>query len=158
PWWRRQKAYWAYKYSARRADRLITVSEHSKRDMVKFYGIAPAKIHVIPVGVNTSHFRPIDEPQRLADFRRRMFGEDVPFILYVGKPVKRRNVPALLEAYGRLVRERRLPHRFVCIGSELPGMRLVPLIKQLGLEQRVTLIGHAAHDFIALAYNSCSLF
>src|SRR5262249_40298996 len=31
PWWRRQKAYWAYKYSARRADRLITVSEHSKR-------------------------------------------------------------------------------------------------------------------------------
>jgi glycosyltransferase involved in cell wall biosynthesis len=158
PWWRRQKAYWAYKYSARRADRLITVSEHSKRDMVKFYGISSAKCHVIPVGVNTSHFRPIDEPQQLADFRRRMFGEDVPFILYVGKPVKRRNVPALLEAYARLVRERRLPHRFVCIGSDLPGMHLAPLIKQLGLEQRVTLIGHAAHDFIALAYNSCSLF
>jgi glycosyltransferase involved in cell wall biosynthesis len=157
-WWRRQKAYVAYRYSARRADRLITVSEHSKRDMVRFYGIPAARIHVIPEGVDTSCFRPIDDQELLAGFRRRMFGEDVPFILYVGKPVRRRNVPALLEAYARLVRERRLPHRFVCIGSDLPGMRLAPLIKQLGLEQRVTLIGHAPHDFIAQAYNSCSLF
>jgi glycosyltransferase involved in cell wall biosynthesis len=86
-----------------------------------------------------------------------MFGEDAPFILYVGKPVRRRNVPALLEAYGRLVKERRTEHRFLFIGSNLPGMRLAPLVRDLGLEKRVTLVGHATHDKIRLAYNASSL-
>src|SRR5262249_43575185 len=100
-WWRRQKAYHAYRMSARRADRLVTVSQQSKRDMVRFYGVPESKINVIPEGVDTAVFRPIRDESVLSAFRRELFGEDAPFVLYVGKPVRRRNVPSLLEAYAR---------------------------------------------------------
>jgi len=42
--WATKKALWAYKLSARRADRIITVSQHSQRDIVKFYGVGADKI------------------------------------------------------------------------------------------------------------------
>lgn len=156
-WWTRQKAYYAYMLSARRADRLVTVSEQSKRDMVRFYGVPASKIHVIPDGVDRSVFRPVADQRVLSAFRKRLLGEDVPFILYVGKPVRRRNVPAMLEAYARLLRTGRTAHRFVLIGCDLPGMPLAPLVKRLGLERQVTLVGHASHDVISLAYNASTM-
>jgi glycosyltransferase involved in cell wall biosynthesis len=156
-WWTRQKTYYAYMYSARRADRLVTVSEQSKRDMVRFYGVPASKIHVIPEGVDTSLFRPIKDESVLSAFRKELLGEDAPYILYVGKPVRRRNVSAMLEAYGRLLKAGRTTHRFVLIGCDLPGMSIAPVVKSLGLERHVTLIGHASHEKIRLAYNASTM-
>src|ERR1051326_8820574 len=49
-WWTLNKARLAYSASARRATVVSTVSEYSKRDMVKFYGLDPETIHVVPEG------------------------------------------------------------------------------------------------------------
>jgi glycosyltransferase involved in cell wall biosynthesis len=156
-WWTAKKALWAYKLSARRADRVVTVSDHSKRDIVRFYGIPESKISVIPEGVDTTLFRPIDDEVALSAFRTQVFGEDVPFILYVGKPVRRRNVPALFRAYARLLHEGRTSCRFLFIGSDLPGISVAEIVRELGLERHVTLIGHASHETVALAYNASSV-
>jgi glycosyltransferase involved in cell wall biosynthesis len=156
-WWTRQKSFYAYMLSARRADRLVTVSEQSKRDMVRFYGLPASKIHVIPDGIDPSIFRPIKDQAVLSAFRKRVLGEDSPFILYVGKPVRRRNVPAMLQAYARLLTTGRTTHRFLLIGCDLPGISIAPLVRDLGLERHVTLVGHASHETIALAYNASSL-
>jgi glycosyltransferase involved in cell wall biosynthesis len=156
-WWTRQKSYYAYMLSARRANRLVTVSEHSKRDMVRFYGVPESKIHVIPDGIDRSIFRPIRDQAVLSAFRKRILGEDAPFILYVGKPVRRRNVPAMLQAYARLLTTGRTTHRFLLIGCDLPGISIAPVVRDLGLERHVTLVGHASHETIALAYNASSM-
>jgi glycosyltransferase involved in cell wall biosynthesis len=156
-WWARTKARIAYDLSARRATVVSTVSEYSRRDMQRFYGVPAERIHVIPEGVDTDLFRPILDESALAAWRRRVLGEDVPFLLYVGKPTKRRNLPNLLRAFHQLKRDKHLPHKLLLIGTALPGTSFQQLVEELALAKEVVTIPHAAHDEIALAYNACSV-
>lgn len=156
-WWPRSKARIAYQLSARCADVVTTVSQYSRGDMVRFYGIAAERVHVIPDGVDTALFRPIDDPAAMAAWRRRILGADTPFLLYVGKPTRRRNLPSLLQAFARLKREARLEHKLVLIGTALPGTSFAAQIERLGLEDSVVAVPHAPHAEVALAYNACSL-
>jgi glycosyltransferase involved in cell wall biosynthesis len=156
-WWTRVKTRVSYTLSARRATRVSTVSEYSRRDMVRYYHMPPERIEVIPEGVDTRLFRPVGDRALLSHWRRRVLGDDVPFILYVGKPTRRRNLPNLLRAFQSLKREKRLPHRLLLIGTALPGVSFRPLIEELDLVRDVVTVDHAAHDEIALAYNASEM-
>jgi len=70
--------------SARRAVRVLTVSERSRRDLVKLYGLAPAGVVVTPNGVDPV-FRPGD-------------GGTHDYVLSVGAVQPRKNQLAALEA------------------------------------------------------------
>lgn len=155
--WSRIKKRVAYHVSAHRADVVTTVSEYSRQDMSHFYRMPVERIHVVPEGVDTTLFRPIDDALALREFRRRHLGDDVPFLLYVGKPTRRRNLPNLLRAFAVLRRERRLPHKLLLIGTALPGTSFEALVDSLGLGGDVISIAHAEHSEIALAYNASSL-
>ena len=155
--WTRLKARVMYDLSAHRATLVSTVSQYSRQDMANFYRMDPARIHVIPEGVDTRRFKPIDDPQACLDWRRKIFGDDSPFILYVGKPTKRRNLPSLLEAFARLKRQHGLPHRLLLIGSSLPGTSFAGEIRRLGLDAAVVDLPYAEHDEIVLAYNACEM-
>jgi glycosyltransferase involved in cell wall biosynthesis len=156
PWWTRTKARIIYPLSARRATLVSTVSRYSKGDIVRYYGVRPEKIRVIPDGVDTRLFRPIVDLRPLTDWKMRVLGRDLPFILYVGKPTRRRNLPNLIRAFARL-KQRGLPHTLCLIGTALPGTSFEPLIAELGLARDVILVPYAGHDEIALAYNAADM-
>lgn len=156
-WWPRIKARVAYQQSARAASVVTTVSEYSRRDMVRFYGLAADRVNVIPNGVDTALFSPITDGALLAAWRRKTLGADIPFILYVGKPTRRRNLPNLLEAFSKLKREALVAHKLVLIGTSLPGSSFSSTITALGLADDVIAVPYASHAEIALAYNACSL-
>jgi glycosyltransferase involved in cell wall biosynthesis len=153
--WTRIKYRVSYPLSAWRATTLCTVSEHSRRDIARFYGVAADRIHVVPEGVDTRLFRPLDNRDEAVAWRRRVVGDDVPFLLYVGKPTRRRNLPNLLRAFARLKSERRIPHKLVLIGTALPGTPFESLIGELAITGDVVTVPHATHEEIALAYNAC---
>lgn len=156
-WWTRTKARIAYQASARRATVVTTVSDYSRRDMARFYGIPAERIHVIPEGVDTRLFRPIEDAETLAAWRRRILGTDTPFLLYVGKPTRRRNLPNLLHAFHRLRTEGRIAHRLVLIGTALPGTSFEGLVRDLSLQNDIVTVPHLPHSDIALAYSAASL-
>lgn len=155
-WWARTKAAFAYKWSARRATRLSTVSHSSKRDMIHFYNMPPERIEVIPEGVDTKLFRPINDKSLLAEWRQQHFGADIPFLLYVGKPTKRRNLPNLLKAFAKL-KQKKWTHKLLLIGTSLPGTSFESEIESLGLTNEVIAIGYASQEEIALAYNASDM-
>jgi glycosyltransferase involved in cell wall biosynthesis len=157
-WWTRTKARAAYSLSAKRATVVCTVSEYSKRDMVHFYRMRRDDIHVIPEGVDTRLFRPILDQERLAQWRTKTFGSDTPYIVYVGKPVERRNLSPLIRAFGLLKREKGIPHKLLIVGTDLPGtspFRQVILSEQLTSE--VYVLGYVGHQEMPLVYNSAEL-
>lgn len=95
---------WRYRHhlpiAAKRADAIITVSECSRRDIVRFLGIQPERVHVTIEGVR-SGFRPLeDDATRRAVLER--YGIRQPYILYVGGLNARKNIGRLLEAFARV--------------------------------------------------------
>lgn len=157
PFWPRTRARVAYTLSAHAATRVATVSEHSKRDIMRFYKVPARKISVIPSGVDTRLFRPLDDPEQGRAWRMRTLGADVPCLLYVGKPAKRRNLPALIEAFGALKREEAIPHKLVLIGAALAGTPFGPVVDRLGLQGEVISVPYASHEEMVVAYNAAEM-
>jgi len=158
-WWALNKARAAYLLSARLATVVTTVSEHSKRDMVRFYGIKPERVHVVPEGVDTKLFRPIDDQQRLKQWRVRVLGSDVPYIVYVGKPTERRNLSSLIKAFALLKKVNGISHKLLIVGADLPGTSpFRQVIASEGLSEQVVVVGYVDHQDMVLAYNASDLF
>jgi glycosyltransferase involved in cell wall biosynthesis len=80
----------------RRAGHIITVSEHSKRDLISAYGIAEEKITVVYEAA-APRFRP-QPSQVVADVRAR-YGLPERYLLFVGTIEPRKNLSRLLDAF-----------------------------------------------------------
>lgn len=157
-WWTMKKTRMIYSLSAKRATGLSTVSEYSKRDMVKFYGIDPEKVNVVPEGVDTKVFRPIADAAGLSEWRKKVFGADVPFIVYVGKPTERRNLSALIRAFAEL-KKGGFPQKLLIVGASLPGTSpFRKVIEELGLQNQVVVLDYVTHEEMPLLYNAANLF
>lgn len=154
PLWDRVRSRALYAMSARRATAVSTVSEHSRRDIARFYGVAADNVHVVPEGVDTRLFRPLNNPEGAAAWRRTYLGTNTPYLLYVGKPTKRRNLPALIAAFAQLKAGCDLPHKLVLVGTALPGSPFEAAIREAGVEGDVVTIPYADHEEIVRAYNA----
>jgi alpha-1,3-rhamnosyl/mannosyltransferase len=102
---------------ARRAAAIITDSVHSKSDLVSVLGLAPQRIHVIPIGVG-EEFRPVLPPEAVASAMAR-YGISGPYLLAVGNFLPHKNLPRLVEAYSALPQAQRDRIRLVLAGT--PG-------------------------------------
>ncbi len=94
-----------YDESARRADAVITNSEHARARIVDRLAIDPARIHVSYQGVDTTLFTPEPAPND-AEVRRGL-GIDGTYLFYPASLAPHKNHSALLRAL-RLVEEQRL--------------------------------------------------
>jgi glycosyltransferase involved in cell wall biosynthesis len=84
---------------ARRVRKVITVSEFSKRELVRLCSVPEDKVVAILNGIS-SRFQPAPEEEK-AEFRQR-HQLDRPYCLYLGTLEPRKNVSALLEAWKRV--------------------------------------------------------
>ncbi|HEX2481044.1 MAG TPA: glycosyltransferase family 1 protein [Methylomirabilota bacterium] len=83
--------------AVRRAHRLITVSESTRRDLVERLGARPERIRVIPNGVGA----PFAPPERSGglDPALTALGVMPPYFLFAGNPLPHKNVARLLDAF-----------------------------------------------------------
>lgn len=89
-----------YHWVARtRADRIITVSQHSKRDLVEHLHIPEHKITAIYEAADDQFNQPIDRVKRLQV--RDKYQLKNPYILYVGGWEGRKNIPFLVRAFAQ---------------------------------------------------------
>lgn len=114
-----QKLRWfknmAFKRASKWADHIITISEYSKQDIVRYFEILPEKISVVPLGVNKAYFQPVLEVNK--ERVRQKFGLKEDFFIFVGTIQPRKNLPRLIEAYESLPKEIRQKHALVIIGQ-----------------------------------------
>lgn len=84
--------------AARRADDIIAVSEHTRRDIVQHLGIPAERVHVI-YEAPAAMFQPPDDAAVEAVKQRYGLGR---YIYYIGGLNRHKNVATLLAAFARL--------------------------------------------------------
>jgi len=105
--------------TARAAERIITGSESSKRDIAANCGVEPSKVEVIPYGVSGSFAEKRDgENNRSIPAK---YGIQAPYILCVGRLNARKNLTVLAEAFSLAKKRQALPHTLVIVGKKDHG-------------------------------------
>jgi glycosyltransferase involved in cell wall biosynthesis len=138
---------------------IICGSTSSKRDIVKAYGIAHDKVHVIAYGVDRERFRP---GAALNEQWAKQIGIREGYILHVGTLSHRKNIPVLLHAIARL-RDRGVWNhcQLVLAGSQNTslkgGQEVFEAIREFDLSANVVLTGHIPDEYIPGLYAHASM-
>jgi glycosyltransferase involved in cell wall biosynthesis len=146
-------------YSVRRARKVLTISEYSKRQLIEWYRLPEDKVEVVSCGVDTALYRPIPREDAWARLRVRYAGIGERFILYVGSLQPRKNVPRLLEAYARLVAEEGIEHQLLLVGKhKWLTAEVAEALERLKLtDKRVRFTGHVPDEDLPFLFNAADL-
>jgi glycosyltransferase involved in cell wall biosynthesis len=140
----------------RQADRIIAVSENTRREALRSYDLDPGKIEVIPEGVD-DRFRPDVDPEVVMGARRR-YALPQRFVLSIGTIEPRKNLTTLLEAYVT-ARERHPDVGLVIAGGK--GWMYQPFferLRALGLEGAAVLTGYVPDEDVPALLNAAEVF
>jgi glycosyltransferase involved in cell wall biosynthesis len=133
--------------ASRRARRVITVSDFSKREIVRCFGTDPSKIDVVYSGVTRWTDR-AGEP-----------ATNEPTVLYVGSIFARRHVPELISAFGELA-SLHPTARLEIVGDNRsrPAIDVPALARASGHPERIGIHAYVSDEELAALYSRASVF
>ncbi|HUD19665.1 MAG TPA: glycosyltransferase family 1 protein [Patescibacteria group bacterium] len=114
-----------------RADSIVTISNTSKKDILREYTVDQSKVTVAYPGVD-SLFSPIGVA----------FQSTNPYVLFVGSLNKAKDLSLAIRAFSLAMKRVKKPYDFLLVGGDYwPDSRIDKTIQELGLERRVKKIG-----------------
>jgi glycosyltransferase involved in cell wall biosynthesis len=143
--------------AARRAHRILTVSEASKRDIIHFFSVRPEKIVVVYNAID-ERFRVAPSEEAVARVRER-YQLDHEFVLYAGNIKPHKNLVRLIEAFDGLRRRGFDDLKLLIIGDEisrLPALRRA--VHSHKLHKHVRFLGYLPADTLAILYRLAAVF
>lgn len=143
--------------ATRQADRILTVSEASKRDILRFFDIAPDKVQVIYNAIDERFFTPPDEAT--TDRVRQRYQLDHPFVLYVGNIKPHKNIERLIAGFGRARPGGPAGLKLVIVGDEVskyPSLR--QMVHRHQLDKHVRFLGFQPQETLASFYQLAGVF
>jgi len=125
----RAKLGYATRTNIKKSKYIITISNHSKQEIQRVYGVRDDKTILVPIGYDR------DEKIVLPDERQKRF-------FYVGRIEKRKSVDVLVKAFAKI--KEQLPEwELILAGGDGHGAdEIKSLIKKMGLEKNVKVPGY----------------
>ncbi|MBI2149778.1 MAG: glycosyltransferase family 4 protein, partial [Acidobacteria bacterium] len=128
---------------ARKARLIITNSEYSKWEIVRYLGISEDRIRVTPLAASREFAPSPAQPGR-------------PYFLYVGNLEPRKNLERLIEAFSRMPRK---DHELVIVGNRwYHGGAAAEKARALGLNGRVRFLGYVPRSDLPGLFNGATAF
>ena len=141
-----------------RSDRILTVSEASKRDILDYFRVPPEKIDVIYNGID-ERFGQSPPEDDIARIRERYQLND-PFILYAGNIKPHKNLERTIEAFHLLRRKSEFENiKLVIIGDEIAKYAaLRHAVHHYKLHKYVRFFGFVPDSTLAILYRLAAVF
>lgn len=143
-----------------RADKIICISENTRRDLHSFFGFPLDKTCAVYNGVDHNIFFPLSAQDRLlAASQLKKLGLYKPYILYVGTIEPRKNLAGLLESFALLKSKKVFQGQLVVAGMQgWMVENMEGLIKKLGIQKDVIFTGFVRDEQLRQLYNMAELF
>ena len=142
----------------KRADRIITISVNTSRDLIKNFKVPPKKIKMIYMGVS-ENFRVIncDSVKRLLREKYKIFK---PYLLYVGRNEPHKNIKAVILAYAKLPEYLQEKYNLVLAGKEDEkyNQSIREMIARYQLEDKVIFTGYVEESELPYIYSGAAVF
>jgi len=146
------------KKSMRRADVIITDSEFSKSEIIKYFPKYKDKIEVVYCGVNTEKFHPVGDESVIEEVKNSL-GINGEYFLYLGTIEPRKNLERLVEAYGILSKkDENVPKLVMAGGKGWLNSAIYQKVTELGLEDRVIFTKYIPDEALCPLINGATAF
>jgi glycosyltransferase involved in cell wall biosynthesis len=159
PWVYNNERSWIWKENMKglkKADNIITISEFSKDEIVKYLKYPEDRIEIVYPGVDHSVYYKKRDREIL---RKHNIQDNEKIVLYVGSETPRQNVPVLIEAFSML--KKIIPNiKLIKIGeSQSYGARrkILNLIMKLDLVEDIIFPGYVPEEELPLWYNASDI-
>ncbi|MDP3973634.1 MAG: glycosyltransferase family 1 protein [Candidatus Daviesbacteria bacterium] len=147
------------KFSAQEADHIITISNFSKKDIIKQYGVSSEKITIAYPGFNKDIFKPIKDKEKKEKIIKE-YGLGDSFLIYIGTIQPRKNLVRLMEAIARIENL-----QLVIVGktrdkgkSGWMFDKILQTPKNLGIEERVKFTGFVKSEDLPYLISGAKAF
>ncbi|HEX9636291.1 MAG TPA: glycosyltransferase family 1 protein [Acidobacteriota bacterium] len=139
------------------AGAVITLSQHSRRDLEQYYRLDPERLHVIPLACG-AEFRPAEpaDAEPIAALCARL-GIQRPFLLSPGTTHPHKNYAGLIAALEPWWRQRDDPMLVITGVPGLAHRQLERLLRERGLSGRVRLTGWLPRSELPLLFRAAEL-
>lgn len=145
-----------YRHACRHSDRIIAISESTKRDIVELLDVADERVEVVYQAMNPVFYHP--QPEPVARAVVETYGIQGEYVLYVGSINSRKNLLAVVRAYELLNKDMRLPLVVIGSGGSYKD-RVMEYARRYGIDRYMTVIEGLSSMVILQAFYQCaSLF
>jgi glycosyltransferase involved in cell wall biosynthesis len=139
------------------ADKIIAISENTKKDFIEIFGTDPQKIIVIPLGVS-ENFRPLQNKERIKSALQK-YGIMCPYLLHTGTILLHKNLQTIIKVFGILKEKFGIPHKLVIVGEK---KRLNKVLYQVEISpyifEHIIFTGQISQEDLISIYNGADLF
>jgi glycosyltransferase involved in cell wall biosynthesis len=140
----------------READRILTVSEFSRRDICERFSVPEEKVEIFYNGIPPAFL--VDPPAGSAEQARARYARGSPYLFSIGSSLRRKNTRGFLDALAILARNERFEHRAVITGLGVGDLEeLRGYAQSLGISGRVGFYGYLSHDELAKVFAGADL-
>jgi glycosyltransferase involved in cell wall biosynthesis len=141
-----------------RADRVVTISDTSRRDAIELLGLPSDQVDVIYAGVDEC-FKSLPD-QAVIEAVTGKFGLSEHYILSVLGYHYTKNIEGAIAAYGRLSASLReeVPLVIVCQLNNNARKTLEDLVTDYGVQNQVVFTGEVRSDELVALYNGATIF
>ena len=143
--------------AAHKSNRVFTVSEQSKRDILRFFNVPPEKIVVTPNAIDNRFSAPPSE-EHVTQTRER-YQLSSSYLLYVGNIKPHKNLERLIEAFHLVRQQGRSELELLIIGDEISRMQsLRRAVHKYDIHRSVRFLGYVPDKTLAVLYRLASVF
>lgn len=137
---------------ARRASRVITVSHHTKKELM-------ALTHIDSNKIDVTHEATSLAPAELTTSVAASYGLTKPYILYTGSALPHKNLQRLIQAFDLLKKRECIPHQLVFVGNHSHNPVLQTDLARSLLDSRNLIVANYVPDeVLPMLYQEAALF